>query len=65
MTLNFKNMQHVFNRRELMSKGELHYRDVLEKRQVGRTFKLVNPKHEDRLKISLKYFFYLSNRDAR
>ena len=34
-------------------------KDVLENRQVGRTFKLVNPKHEDQLKNFLKYFFLL------
>ena len=27
------------------------YRDVLESRQVGRTFKLVNPKHENRTSV--------------
>ena len=27
------------------------YGDVLESRQVGRTFKLVNPKHEDRASV--------------
>ena len=27
------------------------YSDVLESRQIGRTFKLVNPKHEDRVSI--------------
>ena len=27
------------------------YRDVLESTQVGRTFKLVNPKHEDRASV--------------
>ena len=35
------------------------YRDVLENRQVGKEFKLVNPKLEDRLKIFSKYFFLL------
>ena len=33
------------------------------KRQVRRTFKLVNPKHEDQLKIFS--IFYLNNRDTR
>ena len=43
-----------------MSKAELNfYRDVLENRQVGRTFKLVNPKHEDQLQTFAKYFFLL------
>ena len=32
------------------------YRDVLENRQVGGTFKLVNLKREDRPKIFSKYF---------
>ena len=35
------------------------YRNVLENKQVGKEFKLVNPKLEDQLKIFLKYFFVL------
>ena len=35
------------------------YSDVLENRQVGRTFKIVNPKHKDRLEIFSKGFFLL------
>ena len=35
------------------------YRDVLENRQVGRVFELVNPKHEEQFKIFSKYFFLL------
>ena len=27
------------------------YRDVLESRQIGRVFKLVNPKHEDQASV--------------
>ena len=27
------------------------YRDFLESRQMGRTFKLMNPKHEDRASV--------------
>ena len=48
MTLNCKKIQHVSKFIELMFKGELTVcRDVLENRQVGRMFKLVNPKHKD------------------
>ena len=42
MTLDHKKNQHASKLVELMLKG-----DVLESRQVGRTFKHVNPKHED------------------
>ena len=34
-----------------MFKEKLHYRDLSASRQVGRTFKLVNPKHEDPVSI--------------
>ena len=53
MTLNHEKMQHVSNLIELMSKGgggggyNTVYRNVLENRQVGRTFKLVNSKYKD------------------
>ena len=42
MTLDHKKNQHASKLVELMLKG-----DVLESRQVVRTFKNVNPKHED------------------
>ena len=35
------------------------YRDILENRQVARTFKLVNPEHKDQLKVFSKYIFLL------
>ena len=49
MTSNRKKILHVSKLIELLFKGDSYtvYRDVLESRQVGRTFKLVNPKHED------------------
>ena len=58
MTFNHEKMQHVSNLIELMSKGRgggggggggynTVYRNVLENRQVGRTFKLVNSKYKD------------------
>ena len=35
-----------------MCKGDYTvYRDVLKSRQVGRTFKLVNPKHKDQASV--------------
>ena len=36
ITLNFKNMQHVFNRIELMSKGELDYLQRCFRKETGR-----------------------------
>ena len=52
MTLNCENMYYVSNLLELMSKGKLHC-------LKGCFRKLVNAKHEDRLKNFLKYFFLL------
>ena len=44
--LSFPELQNCY------SKGSLTvYRDILESRQVGKTFKLVNPKHEDRASV--------------
>ena len=50
MTLNREKIYHVSKLMELMSKGKLH-RDVRKSRQVGRTFKLVNPKHNNRASV--------------
>ena len=48
MALSREKIQHNSKLIELMFKGELTvYRDVLESRQLWRTFKLVNAKHKD------------------
>ena len=50
MTPNCEKIQHVSKLIELLFMGaSTIYSDVSESRQVGRMFKLVNPKHKDRV----------------
>ena len=53
MTLNHKKIKHVSKLIELLFiKGSYTvYKDVLESRQIGRPFKLVNPKDEDQASV--------------